>query len=203
MKKIFKISLFSALLFVTPLLSMSCQNNLKINKEIDTEKINNNDTDEKMSEKIKDNKNNNQTVSTKIETNEQEAKKEIELEQSTIAITPVSVNTIEEEIPVTNVVEELNNEQDIQENVMEEKEAVIDSQEQQKSDKIITNNKMSGAKIAGLIVAGLIECGLVFGTAYGIYKYKNPTIKKEKTKEIIEIIIKQKTDTTKTITYKN
>ncbi|MDJ1648461.1 hypothetical protein [Mycoplasma phocimorsus] len=178
MKKIFKISLFSTLLIATPLLSLSCQSNLKIEKKVNTEKSNINSYVDKISEKIKKEEANiykdNSLVSVNIEIDDE-------------------VNNIvkEETTPITNVPVELKNEQVVEKEIIEEDEEVI--KEDKEVKQIAKNKKISGKKIAGIIFASLIELGLVFGTGYGIYKYINPTIEKttiETKTEIIHFIYK-------------
>ncbi|MDJ1648599.1 hypothetical protein [Mycoplasma phocimorsus] len=202
MKKIFKISLFSTLLIATPLLSLSCQSNLKIEKEVDAKKSNINNYVDKISEKIKKEEENAYKDNSLVSVN-------IEIDDEVNNIMKKEVNYDDIEIPI-----KLNNEQFIQKQkeiiAKEEKNSVEanlivaekislkeekDEKEEENykeeiKNKIINkkttkNYKIDERKVAGVVFALLIEFGLVFGTAYGIYKYINPSIIKEITKETI------------------
>ncbi|MDJ1645988.1 hypothetical protein QLQ80_02765 [Mycoplasma sp. M5725] len=202
MKRIFKISLFSTLLIATPLLSLSCQSNLKIEKEVDAKKSNINNYVGKISEKIKNEEANAYKDNSLVSVN-------IEIDDEVNNIMKKEVNSDDIEIPI-----KLNNEQFIQKQeeiiAKEEKNSVEanlivvekislkeekDKKEEENykeeiKNKIINkkttkNYKIDGRKVAGVVFALLIEFGLVFGTAYGIYKYINPSIIREITTETI------------------
>ncbi|MDJ1646872.1 hypothetical protein [Mycoplasma phocimorsus] len=200
MKKIFKISLFSTLLIATPLLSLSCQSNLKIEKEVDAKKSNINSYVDKISEKIKNEEANAYKDNSLVSVN-------IEIDDEVNNIMKKEVNSDDIEIPI-----KLNNEQFIQKQeeiiAKEEKNSVEanlivaekislkeeDEKEEENYKKEIKNKitknaaknyKIDGRKVAGVVFALLIEFGLVFGTAYGIYKYINPSIIREITTETI------------------
>ncbi|MDJ1648460.1 hypothetical protein [Mycoplasma phocimorsus] len=194
MKKIFKISLFSTLLIATPLLSLSCQSNLKIEKEVDAKKSNINNYVDKISEKIKKEEENAYKDNSLVSVN-------IEIDDEVNNIMKKEVNSDDIEIPI-----KLNNEQFIQKQeeiiakegknsvkanlIVAEKISLEEEKDEEEAKNKITKNtaknyKIDGKKVAGVVFALLIEFGLVFGTAYGIYKYINPSIIREITTETI------------------